>query len=67
MIAKGQYVKPFYRGKGGKHPIRAAAHLRAHLKYIQYRASGAEEHDQQRTFFSRDREQVTRQEVHADI
>lgn len=59
MIAKGRFV----RGNA----TQSAAHLQAHLKYIEYRSRELDETREDRSLFSKDNDHVERQEALDDV
>ena len=59
MIAKGRFV----RGNAAQ----SAAHLQAHLKYIEYRSRELDETREDRSLFSKDNDHVERQEALDDV
>src|SRR6266487_1510452 len=62
MIAKGKYI----RGGAAQQPW-ATSHLKAHLKYLEHRQRDESERREDRGIFSKDRDQVERQEATEDV
>ena len=62
MIARGRYIKG-----GAAHQASAAAHLNAHLKYLEHRSRDEQENREDRSIFSKDDDQVNRRDAVDDV